>query len=46
MHLNPASLSTVDWYADGGSVVTSFNDVAHLLGAAHPEDPAALATGR
>jgi broad specificity phosphatase PhoE/ribonuclease HI len=30
MHLDPASLSTVDWYADGVGVVTGLNDVTHL----------------
>jgi probable phosphoglycerate mutase len=30
MHLDPGSLSTVDWYADGPGVVTGLNDVSHL----------------
>ncbi len=30
MHLDVASLSQVDWYADGPAVVRSFNDTAHL----------------
>lgn len=30
MHLDPGSLTTVDWYADGPAVVTGFNDVSHL----------------
>lgn len=30
MHLDPASLTTVDWYADGPAVVTGLNDVSHL----------------
>lgn len=30
MHLDPASLSSVDWYADGPGVVTGLNDVSHL----------------
>jgi probable phosphoglycerate mutase len=34
IHLDPASLSTVDWYADGPGVVTGLNDVSHLAGPA------------
>ncbi|MBV9099034.1 MAG: bifunctional RNase H/acid phosphatase [Frankiaceae bacterium] len=30
MHLDPASLTTIDWYADGPAVVTGLNDVSHL----------------
>jgi probable phosphoglycerate mutase len=30
IHLDPASLSTVDWYADGPGVLTGLNDVSHL----------------
>jgi probable phosphoglycerate mutase len=30
MHLDPASLTTVDWYADGPGVLTGLNDVSHL----------------
>lgn len=30
IHLDPASLTTIDWYADGPAVVTGLNDVAHL----------------
>ena len=30
MHLDLASLSQVQWYADGPSVVRSLNDVGHL----------------
>jgi len=30
MHLDPASLTTVDWYADGPAVVRGLNDVSHL----------------
>jgi len=30
MHLDPGSLTTVDWYADGPGVVTGLNDVSHL----------------
>ena len=30
MHLDPGSLTTVDWYADGPAVVTGLNDVSHL----------------
>jgi probable phosphoglycerate mutase len=30
MHLDPASLTTVDWYADGPAVLTGLNDVSHL----------------
>jgi ribonuclease H / adenosylcobalamin/alpha-ribazole phosphatase len=29
-HLDAASLTTIDWYADGRGVVTGLNDVAHL----------------
>lgn len=30
IHLDPASLSMIDWYADGPGVVTGLNDVSHL----------------
>lgn len=30
VHLDPASLSTVDWYADGIGVVRLLNDTSHL----------------
>jgi len=30
MNLDLASLTTVDWYADGPGVLTGFNDVSHL----------------
>jgi probable phosphoglycerate mutase len=30
MHLDPASLSTIAWYADGPGVVTGLNDLSHL----------------
>jgi broad specificity phosphatase PhoE/ribonuclease HI len=30
MHLDPASLTMVDWYADGPAVVKGLNDVSHL----------------
>jgi len=30
LHLDPAGLSAVDWYADGRAVVRLFNDTAHL----------------
>jgi broad specificity phosphatase PhoE/ribonuclease HI len=30
IHLETASMSEVDWFADGNSVVRSLNDVAHL----------------
>jgi len=30
MHLDPASLTTVEWYADGPAVLTGLNDVSHL----------------
>jgi probable phosphoglycerate mutase len=30
MHLDPASLSQVDWYADGAGVVRLLNDTGHL----------------
>ncbi|MDQ1699811.1 MAG: ribonuclease / adenosylcobalamin/alpha-ribazole phosphatase, partial [Frankiaceae bacterium] len=30
IHLDPASLTTIDWYADGPAVLTGLNDVSHL----------------
>jgi probable phosphoglycerate mutase len=30
MHLDVASICEIDWYADGGAVLRSFNDTAHL----------------
>jgi broad specificity phosphatase PhoE/ribonuclease HI len=36
MHLDPASLSIVDWYADGPSVVRLMNDTGHLGDLATP----------
>jgi ribonuclease H / adenosylcobalamin/alpha-ribazole phosphatase len=30
MHLDVASLCEIDWYPDGGAVLRSFNDTAHL----------------
>jgi ribonuclease H / adenosylcobalamin/alpha-ribazole phosphatase len=30
LYLDPASLTSVNWFADARSVVTSFNDVGHL----------------
>jgi len=30
IHLDPASLSTIDWYADGAGVVRLVNDTGHL----------------
>jgi probable phosphoglycerate mutase len=30
MHLDPASLSTADWWADGQAVVRLLNDTSHL----------------
>jgi broad specificity phosphatase PhoE/ribonuclease HI len=30
MHLDTASLSVIDWFADGNAVVKSLNDVGHL----------------
>jgi ribonuclease H / adenosylcobalamin/alpha-ribazole phosphatase len=30
LHLDPASLSTIDWYADGPAVVRLVNDTSHL----------------
>jgi probable phosphoglycerate mutase len=32
MHLDLACLNEVQWHADGGAVVRSMNDVAHLSG--------------
>lgn len=31
LHLDPAGLSTVDWYADGQASVSLLNDTSHLL---------------
>jgi broad specificity phosphatase PhoE/ribonuclease HI len=36
MHLDLASLSQVDWYADGAAVVRRVNDTAHLEGLTPP----------
>jgi ribonuclease H / adenosylcobalamin/alpha-ribazole phosphatase len=36
IHLDVASLSEVDWYADGPALVRSLNDTAHLHPAAPP----------
>jgi len=32
MHVNPASLSSVQWFGDGHASVTSFNETSHLAG--------------
>ena len=32
MELQPAGLTTLDWYADGHATMRAFNDVAHLSG--------------
>ena len=32
LHLDLASLTTLDWYSDGPSVMRTFNDAAHLAG--------------
>jgi probable phosphoglycerate mutase len=39
LHLDLASLSEIDWYADGPAVLRRFNDTAHLEGTAQA-DPA------
>jgi broad specificity phosphatase PhoE/ribonuclease HI len=36
MHLDLASLSQVDWYADGAAIVRRVNDTAHLEGLTPP----------
>jgi probable phosphoglycerate mutase len=36
IHIDPASLSMIDWRADGPSVVRLVNDIAHLQGIATP----------
>jgi probable phosphoglycerate mutase len=30
LHLDLASLTTIDWYADGPAVLRGFNDVNHV----------------
>jgi hypothetical protein len=31
MHLDVAALCVIDWYADGPTVLRSFNDIAYTL---------------